>query len=431
MTRIGDVEIRTALTAVCESDLFAPLERLRAFLTYIVTEELEGRGELIRGKTIAQDVYDRAPNDGSDADNVVRVDARRLRQNLDHYYETAGQSDPVRIFVDMGGYRPRFEQVDIKPEPQAKRRHTFALAVTVFALGTALGAGVSQLYWRTEPVIIPAPPSAENPQSRLEREAIGDKSLAALQAVNLAEQARDMIFPIFDRPRQDLVTEVFRRVIELDPQYFGGHAGAAQTLATLAILTPPGPQKDAHLADARTHADTAINLGPTEPWAQSALSWVKLASRNYDEAMRLSTRAAMLAPEDANILDYHGTVALFSGNFQIAVETAQKAASMGGSNRRFANRNILGAASFHIGDYQQSLKAFSAAAAYGDPISAPSFVYQAAGLMALGRSREAQQKVDQLQKAWPEANVEGMLKSIFADPGYVDELMGKLDELTR
>ena len=47
-----------------------------------------------------------------------------------------------------------------------------------------------------------------------------------------------MIFPIFDRPRQLLVLSVFERVIDMDPAYFGGYAGAAQTLATLSVISP-------------------------------------------------------------------------------------------------------------------------------------------------------------------------------------------------
>ena len=64
--------------------------------------------------------------------------------------------------------------------------------------------------------------------AQVTRAAIYEKSPSALQAFNLAHQARSMIFPIFDRPRQELVLSVFGRVIELDPDYFGGYAGAAQ-----------------------------------------------------------------------------------------------------------------------------------------------------------------------------------------------------------
>ena len=68
--------VRMGLARILASPAFAKSERLRDFLTYIVEESLAGRGELIVGKTIAEDVYGRTPEDGSD--NIVRVDARRL-----------------------------------------------------------------------------------------------------------------------------------------------------------------------------------------------------------------------------------------------------------------------------------------------------------------------------------------------------------------
>ena len=95
------------MASVSESNLLLHQERLKDFLAYIVEEEIAGRGEGIRGKTIAQDVYGKDPTEGVDSDNVVRVDARRLRQILDHYYQSSGSGDPVRIHVDTGGYRPR------------------------------------------------------------------------------------------------------------------------------------------------------------------------------------------------------------------------------------------------------------------------------------------------------------------------------------
>ena len=97
------------LARILASPAFAKSERLRDFLTYIVEESLAGRGELIVGKTIAEDVYGRAPEDGSD--NIVRVDARRLRRHLSDYYASQGSNDPLRIHVDSGGYSPRFEFV--------------------------------------------------------------------------------------------------------------------------------------------------------------------------------------------------------------------------------------------------------------------------------------------------------------------------------
>ncbi len=357
----------------------------------------------------------------------MRVDARRMRQSLDHYYETVGAKDPVRLFMDVGGYRPRFERTS--PEPAIvlpSKVRTFGLPLLAFAVGTVIGIAVSLPRDAPDPSLV----NVDLDRSKiLERQTIREKSPASLQAVNLAEQARMMILPIFDSPRQQLVTEVFKRVIELDPDYFGGYAGAAQTIATLVIVTPPGEDRQAYLAEAPRMAKEAIQREPSDPWAQMANAWVKFAVRDFDESLRLSGRAAELAPEDGYILDFHGSISLFTGEFEQAVEFAQKARGKGGSNQRFANRNIFAAASYHLGHYEQSLEAFQAAADYGDPISAPSFAYQAANLHALGRMNEAKAKLGELNQAWPDTNVERMLKGIFSDPAHVGSVTNRLRAL--
>lgn len=426
---VSSTDVRNALDALCTSDLFTPLERQKSFLTYIVEEELQGRGAGIRGKTIAQDVYDRNPVEGKDSENVVRVDARRLRQLLDYYYDTAGAADPVRIHVESGRYRPRFERVKfaevVEPDQRLK---LLVLPVLIFVAGSLIGFGISQV---SAPDIesitnLNLPPE---PRRTLERQAIFDKSPASLQAVNLAEQARGLIFPIFDRPRQQLVSEVFRRVIELDPDYFGGYAGTAQTLGTLAIITAPGEAKKTLLSSADQMSAEAIRIEPTAAWAQSARGWTEFANGNYGEAMRFARRAAVLAPDDVNVLDLFGSIALFTGNFDEAVVSAEHGKDRRGSNLRFANQNIFAAASFHLGNYEESLAAFRTAAEYGDPISAPSIAFQAAGLNALGRKTEAARKIEELKSAWPEVNLQGLLRGIYQNPDHADAILSHLYEL--
>ena len=429
-TEITGSAIQQALAAVLDSDLFARLERIRDFLTYIVKEEIAGRGDALLGKVIAKEVYGREPIEGGDPENIVRVEARRLRQLLDLYYETIGSRDPIRIYVDTGGYRPRFEKVEAKQEyPAPSKWRSLGIPLAIFTIGAVIGM-VAILLVPEDREKTPTQSTAElNPRQILERQTILGKSPSALQAVNLAQQARAMIFPIFDRPRQLLMTEVFRRVIELDPDYFGGYAGAAQTMGMLAIMTPTGHLKEELLAGCDQMAQDAIRLAPTNSWVQSARAWAYIANGKYDEALLHSHRAAKLDPDDGNILDFHGSVALFTGNFAEAVASAEKARNKGGSNQRFANRNIFAAASFHLGNFEQSLKAFQAAAEYGDPISAPSYAFQAADLNSLGRTEEALRKISELKTAWPKADLNTMLRSIYQHPEHAAQVLDHLIEL--
>jgi adenylate cyclase len=97
-------------------------------------------------------VFGRNDDFDPQTDPVVRVEARRLRRDLDGYYVTAGKRDPVVISIPKGGYVPHFEWRDIDTAPEAPvpgaarpRRHRIAIALLAGAvLGVFgwLGAGL-------------------------------------------------------------------------------------------------------------------------------------------------------------------------------------------------------------------------------------------------------------------------------------------------
>ncbi|WP_170335504.1 tetratricopeptide repeat protein [Ruegeria arenilitoris] len=433
MSQFSDQQKREALARLLDDPHLEGAERLRAFLTYIVEEELAGRGAEIRGKTIAQDVYGRDPAEGVDPENVVRVDARRLRQLLELHYEGIGKHDPIRLHIDTGGYRPRFDMAPEnreKPE-QANVRNPW-LPFAAFTLGGVVGAILAVYLVQNEPAVVQVPVSENNISSDpnlVQRAAIYEKSPAALQAFNLANQARSMIFPIFDRPRQLLVLSVFERVIELDPDYFGGYAGAAQASATLAVLSAPSDEKDTYAKAAMEFADEAVRLSPDQAWSQSAKSWAYFANRDYEAAITLGRRASKLDATDGAVLDFLGAVALFSGEFEEAVEIADRQSLLGSSNQRFANRNLSGAAHFHLGDYHQTIESFEAAKQFGDPLSAPSLAYATAAMSALGLEKEARAKLAELERAWPDAPVDMMLKNIHSEEANAEAVVQQLTQL--
>ncbi len=427
---IPDNDKRAALSRLLADAHMDGSERLQAFLTYIVDEELAGRGEKIRGKTIAQDVYGRDTSEGTDPENVVRVDARRLRQFLELHYEGIGKEDPVRLHIDSGGYRPRFEAAtrvsSASPSTDAKR---FGLPFGAFAFGAVVGAliAVSLVPDRKDPASadLSNPPETDT-NAYLQRAAIYEKSPAALQAFNLAQQARTMIFPIFDWQRQLLVLSVFEGVIEMDPDYFGGYAGAAQALASLSVISPPSDAKAEYADAAMKLANQAVSLAPDQAWSQSAKSWAYFANRDYDAALQLGRRASQLDPNDGAVLDFFGAVALFSGEFEEAIATSDRLSLMNSSNQRFANRNVSGATYFHLGEYEKTVQRFEEAKQLGDPLSAPSLAYVTAALSAMGRDQAAQAKLAELERAWPGAPIGAMLKSIHRDDKNAEAVLREL-----
>src|SRR5262245_32572609 len=101
--------IRKQLVRILNSGPFHQAHRRQRFLEYIVNEALAGRGERLKGYTIAQAVFDRAETFDSNVDPVVRMEAGRLRDRLREYYDGDGQADPIQISLPKGTYTPHIE----------------------------------------------------------------------------------------------------------------------------------------------------------------------------------------------------------------------------------------------------------------------------------------------------------------------------------
>ncbi len=110
-------DVRVQLRKILESEALGSHKRRGAFLRYVVEEALAGRADHIKGVSIAMAVFERDETFDQQTDPVVRLEARRLRHDLDGYYAGAGRNDPVRISIPKGSYLPRFErQRDAGPE---------------------------------------------------------------------------------------------------------------------------------------------------------------------------------------------------------------------------------------------------------------------------------------------------------------------------
>lgn len=106
LDRPTDTEIRRALADVLSSTAFSRSERLRAFLSYVVTKDLAGQAMQLKGYTIAVDVFRRPDAFNADSDPLVRVHAGKLRKLLAVYYEADGKDAVWQIDIPKGGYAP-------------------------------------------------------------------------------------------------------------------------------------------------------------------------------------------------------------------------------------------------------------------------------------------------------------------------------------
>ncbi len=405
------------------SEPFAGSPRLQAFLRYVVEETLEGRGGKIRGKSVAVDVYGRKL-EGEAGLNLVRVEARRLRRLLAEYYDGEGKEDPVKIAIASGGYRPQFEFLertapvqDFPPPKTAPPNHFLKSLRILAAVGLVAMAAVGAVFLFTSPDV-PTQAVTNDP----ERTALRERSVPALQAKNIAEQARGMLFPVFDLKRQELALGMFQHAIDLDPALPDGHAGYAQTMAVIGLFTPDPDLANRRLQEALSAARKALDIAPTDAWPNAAMAFALASTKDYPLAIKHARIAQDLAAHDGHILDLVGMAAIVADDPKLAAEVSDPMRVREGPGR-FGSRNIWAVSQLMLGNYPETVEAFKGAAATGAPISAPSLLFQAAALQQMSEFQEANILLSELRATWPDFPANFIVDAMFADGSHVENIV--------
>jgi TolB-like protein len=103
-------EIRAALQRMVASADFPATERNRRFLVYVTEKTLAGKHEDVTGYNVATEVFGRPADFNPTTDPIVRIEAAKLRRDLETYYLKSGASGSVKISLPRGGYIPLFER---------------------------------------------------------------------------------------------------------------------------------------------------------------------------------------------------------------------------------------------------------------------------------------------------------------------------------
>ncbi len=106
----NDFEVTEQLKRICKSDEFLRKKLLCKFLSYIVEQTLSGNENILKGYTIAIEVFEKGDEFDSQLDSLVRIHAGRLRRTLKSYYEEAGKNDLLIIQIPKGAYIPVFKK---------------------------------------------------------------------------------------------------------------------------------------------------------------------------------------------------------------------------------------------------------------------------------------------------------------------------------
>src|SRR4051812_43131064 len=118
LDRDSQAAIRQYLDRILASATFQQVDRLKRFISFIVSETIAGRGDQLKEYVIGVQVFGKEASFDPRTDPIVRVQARRLRARLARYYREEGQNVDLIIDLPKGGYLPTFKRRDVSASPR-------------------------------------------------------------------------------------------------------------------------------------------------------------------------------------------------------------------------------------------------------------------------------------------------------------------------
>ncbi len=161
------------LRRILASDSFRRSKRLSDFLTFVVDAEVAGSADAVSEQLIGQQLYGKQAGYNAAEENIVRVDARRLRQALESYFREEGSAESIRLDIPKGHYVPRYytkrnqdpvHQDQDPPDSTPSARFPAPLQRRHVISGL-LGIGLGFLVGAVLPRFLPGPSSPQTERS--------------------------------------------------------------------------------------------------------------------------------------------------------------------------------------------------------------------------------------------------------------------------
>jgi tetratricopeptide (TPR) repeat protein len=119
--------------------------------------------------------------------------------------------------------------------------------------------------------------------------------------------------------------EMFRRAVEIDPEYASAHAGIADTLSLMYLLFETNT---AFIDEAEGHAVKALALDPDLAEAHAAAGMVQSCRRDYEKSNREFETAIRLDPKGFDAPYFWGRNLIWQGRYEEAVHALRRAQAL-------------------------------------------------------------------------------------------------------
>ncbi|MBV8810701.1 MAG: PD40 domain-containing protein, partial [Acidobacteriaceae bacterium] len=208
--------IREELDLILVSAGFGKAKQLRTFLKFLVEKALAHELDELKEYSIAVQVFGREDSFDPTTDNIVRVEARRLRTRLAEYYASEGRFDPLLIDIPKGTYIPQFSTRNFQEEDR------LADSLSQYRIGERLGVMSDGVLYRAtdsrlgRKVLLWATSSVRDPD-RLKTLLDRARAAAALHHPNVCpiyevgELPDKRVFMVMASPGESTLSECLRR----------------------------------------------------------------------------------------------------------------------------------------------------------------------------------------------------------------------------
>jgi hypothetical protein len=347
--------VQEQLDRIFKSGPFIQSRRRQQFLRYIVTETLAGRGNRLKGYNVALEVFGRPQTFDPVVDPIVRIEAGRLREKLCRYYDTDGMSDPIRIDLPRGTYKPR---ISFRHENDVLARRIIATPSEFVSLG----------------------------QSGTRETEAQDALLTGLER--------------FWRYTRESCAEAqlyFAQAVEIDPQWAAAHAWLARTYIWQSCMN--WVPAESAIEPALEHACRSIKIDARLLLGHSILGKVRLYLKDGQGAVAEGERACALDPNSAEANMFLSFILAAAGRGADALRVIKKAMLLQPHPSSYYFET-LGLSHFAVGDYDRAIAAFLRGIEI-NPSYMPCHYELAVAYGIRGRTEEARAEAAIVKADWP------------------------------